>query len=105
MKILIPVNLKEITCTITDTASKTNSPPVIANTISCFVATPIAPKEPPRANDPVSPINIFAGGALNHKKPIDAPIIAHKIPLFPQHLQCKVLIDILRRLYFLIHNL
>ena len=76
IKILFPVNLKETTCTITDTASKTNRPPVMARTISCFVATPTAPKDPPKASEPVSPINIFAGGALNHKKPIEAPIIA-----------------------------
>ena len=38
---------------------------------------PTAPKDPPRANEPVSPINIFAGGALNHKNPKHDPIIAH----------------------------
>ena len=48
----------------------------MAKTISCFVTTPTAPREPPRASEPVSPINIFAGGALNHKKPIDAPMTA-----------------------------
>ena len=52
MKILFPVNLKEITCTITDIASRTKSPPVIAKTISCFVTTQTAPNEPPRARDP-----------------------------------------------------
>ena len=31
-------------------------------------------KEPPKANEPVSPINIFAGG-LNHKNPKHAPMI------------------------------
>ena len=36
---------------------------------------PIAPKDPPNANEPVSPINILAGGALNHKNPKQAPII------------------------------
>ena len=50
-------------------ASKTNKPPVIAKTISCFVIIPTPPNDPPKASDPVSPINIFAGGALNHKKP------------------------------------
>ena len=48
---------------------------MIASTISCLVNIDIAPKDPPRARDPVSPINIFAGGALNHKKPRQAPII------------------------------
>ena len=28
-----------------------------------------APNEPPRDNEPVSPIKIFAGGALYHKNP------------------------------------
>ena len=36
---------------------------------------PTAPREPPRANEPVSPINIFAGGALNQRNPMHAPII------------------------------
>ena len=45
---------------------------------------PTAPKEPPKDNDPVSPINIFAGGALNHKKPKHDPIIApQKIDISP----------------------
>ena len=56
-------------------ASKTNNPPVIANTISCLVIIPTAPNDPPKDKDPVSPIKIFAGGALNHKKPNQAPII------------------------------
>ena len=75
LKILFPVNLKDTTCTITETASSTNNPPVIAKTISCLVITPTAPKEPPSANDPVSPIKILAGGALNHKNPKQEPII------------------------------
>ena len=94
-KILFPVNLNEITCTITDAASKTKSPPVIAKTISCLVTTPTAPKDPPSANEPVSPINIFAGGALNQRKPIDAPIIApQKALLLPLPLLCMELINI-----------
>ena len=36
---------------------------------------PTAPKDPPNAKDPVSPIKILAGGALNHKNPRHAPII------------------------------
>ena len=53
----------------------TNNPPVIAKTISCFVMIPTAPSDPPSARDPVSPIKILAGGALNHKKPKQAPMI------------------------------
>ena len=75
LKTLFPVNLKDTTCTMTETASRTNKPPVIAKTISCFVIIPTAPSDPPSAKDPVSPINIFAGGALNHRNPRHAPII------------------------------
>src|ERR1044072_7115552 len=38
-----PVSLNEITCTITETASSTNSPPTIASTSSCLVATATEP--------------------------------------------------------------
>ena len=75
LNILFPVSLKEITCAITDIASKTNKPPVIAKTISCLVIIPTPPSDPPKESDPVSPINIFAGGALNHKNPKQAPMI------------------------------
>ena len=79
-----PVSLNEINGTTTDKESRTNKPPVIANTISCLVIIPIAPNEPPNERDPVSPINILAGGALNHKKPKQAPIIElQKIDISP----------------------
>ena len=58
---------------ITDTVSNTNKPPIIAKTISCFTMIAIAAKDPPKESDPVSPINIFAGGALYHRKPKHAP--------------------------------
>ena len=48
----------------------------MTNTSSCLVATLDIPITPPRDNEPVSPMKISAGGALNHKKPIDAPMIA-----------------------------
>ena len=73
LKILFPVSLNEITWIITDTVSKTNSPPIIANTISCLTIMAIAAKEPPRESDPVSPIKILAGGALYQRKPKQAP--------------------------------
>ena len=60
----------------------------MANTISCFVIIPTAPKDPPKDNEPVSPIKILAGGALNHKKPKQEPMIAPqklKFHLFPQY--------------------
>ena len=60
---------------ITETVSKTNNPPIIAKTISCFTIIAIAANDPPKERDPVSPIKIFAGGALYHKKPKQAPTI------------------------------
>ena len=44
-------------------------PPVIAKTISCLVIIPTAPNDPPKDKEPVSPIKILAGGALNHRNP------------------------------------
>ena len=41
----------------------------MTSTISCFTATAIVPSRPPRASEPVSPMKICAGGALNHRKP------------------------------------
>ena len=49
---------------ITETVSKTNNPPIIARTISCLTIIATAAREPPNDKDPVSPIKIFAGGAL-----------------------------------------
>ena len=58
---------------ITDTVSRTNNPPIMARTISCFTIIAIAASEPPRESEPVSPIKIFAGGALYQRKPKQAP--------------------------------
>ena len=71
-----PVSLNETTCTITDTASSTNSPPTMASTISCLMATATVPSRPPSASEPVSPMKIDAGGALNQRNPRPAPITA-----------------------------
>jgi len=60
---------------ITETVSSTNKPPIITKTISCFVIILTAPRELPKDNEPVSPIKIFAGGALYHKKPRHDPTI------------------------------
>ena len=62
-------------CIITDTVSNTNNPPIIASTISCFTIIAIAASEPPSESEPVSPINIFAGGALYQRKPKHDPTI------------------------------
>ncbi len=65
-------------------ASTTNSPPMIPSTISCWVATAIAPSAPPRARLPVSPMKTAAGGALNQRKARPAPTIAeHKTGRLP----------------------
>ena len=53
---------------ITETVSNTNKPPIIPKTISCFEIILIAPNEPPKDKDPVSPIKIFAGGAFAPQK-------------------------------------
>ena len=58
---------------MTETVSKTNKPPIIAKTISCFTIIAIAASDPPKDREPVSPINIFAGGALYQRKPKQAP--------------------------------
>ncbi len=61
---------------MTLTASSTNSPPMIASTISCLADTAIAPSAPPSASEPVSPMNTIAGGALYQRNPSPAPISA-----------------------------
>ena len=60
---------------MTETVSKTNSPPIIAKTISCLTIIAIAANDPPRESEPVSPIKIFAGGALYQRNPKHAPTI------------------------------
>src|SRR5215468_9396944 len=80
----LPVSLNETTCTITDTASSTNSPPTMASSNSCLVATATEPSSPPSASDPVSPMKIDAGGALNQRNPSPAPMTApHRIASSP----------------------
>ena len=60
---------------MTEAVSRTNKPPIIPRTISCFAIILTAPKDPPNDREPVSPIKIFAGGALYHKKPKHDPTI------------------------------
>ena len=45
----LPVSLKDDTWMITDSVSSTNRPPTMASTISCLVATAMAPSAPPSA--------------------------------------------------------
>ena len=70
------VLLYQPTCSITDKASTTNSPPIITSTNSCRTITATVPSAAPSANAPTSPINTCAGAALNHKKPKHAPHMA-----------------------------
>ena len=56
----------------------------MTSTSSCLVATLDIPRAPPKDNEPVSPMKISAGGALNHKKPNPAPRSApSKIEISP----------------------
>ena len=48
---------------------------MIPKTISCLEIILTAPSEPPKESDPVSPIKIFAGGALYQRKPKQDPTI------------------------------
>ena len=75
LNILLPVSLNDITCIITEIVSKTNKPPIIARTISCLTIIAIAARDPPRESEPVSPIKIFAGGALYQRNPKQDPTI------------------------------
>ena len=69
---------------MTDSASTTKRPPMIASTISCLVATAMAPSAPPSARMPVSPMKTAAGGALYQRKPRPPPIsAATKIRISP----------------------
>ncbi len=71
---------------MTDIASRTKIPPIIIRTNSCFVITAIEAKIAPNEREPVSPIKIIAGGALNHRKPRQLPNSAqHKILNSPEN--------------------
>ena len=70
---------------MTDIASRTKIPPIIIRTNSCFVITAIEAKIAPKEREPVSPIKIIAGGALNHRKPRQLPNSAqHKMLNSPE---------------------
>ena len=53
-----------------------NMPEIINNVKKLLVNIEIEPKAAPIVNDPVSPINIFAGCLLYFRKPIHKPDIA-----------------------------
>src|ERR1700726_928041 len=58
---------------ITDSASRTKTPPIKSSRISCLMITATTPIAPPSASDPTSPMNISAGCALYQRNPNDAP--------------------------------
>ncbi len=70
------VYLNQVTCSITDRASTTKMPPMMASTISWRTMTAIVPRAPPRASAPTSPMKTWAGWALNHRKARPAPAMA-----------------------------
>ena len=51
----------------------TKIPPMMISRISVFVITASPAIAPPRPSEPVSPMKIVAGNALNHRKPTHAP--------------------------------
>ena len=90
---------------MTETVSRTNNPPIIASTISCLTIIATAANEPPKDRDPVSPIKIFAGGALYHRKPKQDPTIAPQKTAVSPTPEYIVFADIQRKLYSQPHNL
>ncbi len=61
------------TCTITDSASSTKTPPTNTSSSSCLIRMATVPSAPPSASDPTSPMKISAGCALYQRKPRLAP--------------------------------
>ena len=61
---------------MTDTASITKTPPTNIRRSSCLQQMAMMAMNPPMASEPVSPMNTWAGWALNQRKPRPAPAIA-----------------------------
>ena len=57
----------------TDSASITKMPPSSTSSSSVLVITARPAIAPPRPSEPVSPMKIVAGKALNHRKPMQPP--------------------------------
>ena len=74
LNILFPVFLKNATCNITDNVSITGTNAIIKSNNGIFKYNANPDITPPKSNDPVSPINTFAGCKLNIKNPSVAPI-------------------------------
>ena len=73
-----PKRLNEKTWIITDSASITKMPPIRSSSSSVCRRVMIArlASAPPKAIEPVSPMNTSAGNALYQRKPIAAPTSA-----------------------------
>jgi hypothetical protein len=65
--------LKAKTWSRTESASITKMPPMMISRTSVWVITARAPIAPPRPSEPVSPMKIEAGKALNQRKPMQPP--------------------------------
>ena len=63
----------DATWIMTESVSATNTPPTSTSQNSRLMSTAMVPRAPPRANDPVSPMNTLAGWQLYHRKPSEAP--------------------------------
>ena len=70
---LLPVNLNDRTCIITDNVSIKYIPPTIGRIRGIFRRTARLATAPPKAMEPVSPIKTLAGYALWIRKPKHAP--------------------------------
>ena len=71
-----PSSRKLPTWRMTDTVSMTKSPPMMGNRSAVLVDSASAARPAPMANEPVSPMKIFAGAAFHHRKPAQAPSMA-----------------------------
>ena len=60
-KIRLPVRLNQNTCNMTESASAKNTPWMTALSTSFLVNTARAPRPPPRASAPTSPMKTLAG--------------------------------------------
>ena len=67
------VSLKNITCSITDSASATNTKPMNSNSSTWPSIIATMASVAPSASDPESPMKTSAGWALNHKNASRAP--------------------------------
>src|SRR5450756_59126 len=74
---------------MTDSASTTKMPPMMASTISWRTITATVPRAAPSARAPTSPMKTCAGWVLNHRNAKPAPAIAEqKINSSPEPGMC-----------------